>query len=153
MKGRSIRLHTETETRQLCSLITTHPSHQTILVLRPVTSYCKDLARRKRWDLRKPPAWVKTMKRNSLKLQVLEQGITSKKQALALEALHAARKMVGFPYLAWGGPWVQPTLQVSALAPQLKAVAARRSLLAVQEWDPDKLTPNPIKNSSLLRTL
>jgi hypothetical protein len=83
------------------------------------------------------------MQKNSLKLTVLEQGIPSKEQALALEAIHAARQMVKFPFLARGGPWVQPTLPVSALAPQLKAVAACRNLLAVQELEPDNCALRP----------
>ena len=85
------------------------------------------------WHLRKPPAWMRPMRKDTLKLQILEQGIPSKEQALVLEALHAARQMVRFPFLARGGPWVRPTLPLVKLAPQIKAVAACRTLLRVNE--------------------
>ena len=61
----------------------------------------------------------------------MEGGLKSKGEALASEALWAARRILQNPHTARGGPWSKPTLDTKTLE-EVQQVAKLRSFLAVE---------------------
>jgi len=82
---------------------------------RQYVGHTRCLDARKVWHRKKPPAWMKP-REGELEVKTLETGLKTKGDALAAEALHAARAVTKAPGLARGGPWVKPTLPEGALA-------------------------------------
>ena len=66
------------------------------------------------WHKNKPPAWMRC-RGSEITLTVVENGLATKAEALACEALHAARAVTRSPLVARGGPWVRPTPPEGAL--------------------------------------
>ena len=87
--------------------------------------HTRNLNLRKHRHRKKPPAWLKP-KAGEPTFSVLEEGLQTKEDALASEALHSARVLVASPELARGGPWVKPTLPDGALE-EAKTAARVRS--------------------------
>ena len=54
------------------------------------------------WHKNKPPAWMRC-RGGQIALSVLESGLVTKAEALACEALHAARAVARAPLVARGG--------------------------------------------------
>ena len=92
---------------------------------RQYVGYTRCLDARKHWHRKKPPSWMKPGE-GEFKVKTLEVGLKTKGDALAAEALHAARAVTRAPGLARGGPWVKPTLPTGALA-EAQAAAWLRS--------------------------
>ena len=88
-------------------------------------AHTRNLNLRKHMHRKKPPAWLKP-RAGEPAFSVLEEGLQTKEDALASEALHSARVLVASPELARGGPWVKPTLPDGALE-EAKTAARVRS--------------------------
>lgn len=98
-------------------------TYMTLLgTVRQYIGHTRRIDARRHYHSTKPPAWMKP-KKEELKFKTLEAGLRTKGDALAAEALHAARAIARAPGLARGGPWVKPELPVGALA---EAQAASR---------------------------
>ena len=63
--------------------------------------------------------------------EVLEKGLGTKGEALAAEALWAARRILKNPHTARGGPWSKPTLSAEMLD-EVQEVAPLRSWLSLE---------------------
>lgn len=64
---------------------------------------------------------------------MLEECVDSRSEALALEALHAARRMVASPYVVRGGPWASPRKLTSDQLAEVRAVAPMRAFMPLWE--------------------
>ena len=65
------------------------------------------LTRRRRWHLKKPVAWLKCAAESSVRLESVGAP-QCKSDALADEAIEAARRIVEDPKRCRGGPWCLP---------------------------------------------
>ena len=114
---------------------------------RQYVGYTRCLDARKHWHRKKPPSWMKP-REGEFKVKTLEVGLKTKGDALAAEALHAARAVTRAPGLARGGPWVKPTLPTGALA-EAQAAARLRSfaqLFKLAEENPSGLLAKHLKD-------
>ena len=63
---------------------------------------------RRHWHEKRPPAWMRAAgKQATFQYEVLEEGLSNKGEALAAEALWAARRIKKNPQTARGGPLVK----------------------------------------------
>ena len=97
------------------------------------------------WHKNKPPAWMRC-RGSEITLTVVENGLATKAEALACEALHAARAVTRSPLVARGGPWVRPTLPEGALE-EAAAVAKCSSFGAL--FAQAKATPGSLLSKHL----
>ena len=98
------------------------------------------------WHKNKPPAWMRC-RGGEIALSVLENGLVTKAEALACEALHAARAVARAPLVARGGPFVRPTLPAGALEEAVAVAKCRNfnSLFAQAEASPGSLLSKHLK--------
>ena len=102
---------------------------------------------RRHYHRAKPPGWMKPAEVD-LDFKTLEAGLKTKTDALAAEALRAARAVAKSPTLARGGPWVKPTLPDGAIA-EARAAAKLRSfaqLFKLAEENTDGLLAKHLKD-------
>lgn len=102
---------------------------------RTYVGYTRSVDLREHWHKMKPPKWVKPRKQDSeLKFEILEQDIENLETALALEALHAARRIAASPNTCRGGPWLKPTMDDSSWLQEVRDVARMTSLMSVSSY-------------------
>ena len=71
--------------------------------------YARSLTVRKYWHgLKKKPAWMRCMRKETLTYDSLKSGLTSLADALREEAIISAAEICKHPLTARGGPWSSP---------------------------------------------
>lgn len=99
---------------------------------RAYVGHTKCICIRKNWAEKKPPAAMRCRGPCDLTYKIVEDGIESKAEALALEALYAARYIMAEPDLCRGGPWSNETLS-DRQKDEVQAASRCRTLCALHE--------------------
>lgn len=99
---------------------------------RVYVGYTKCVCIRKNWAEKEPPAAMRCRDPRELTYTILEDGIEAKAEALALEALYAARHLMAEPDICRGGPWSNETLS-NGQKDELQAASRCNSLNKLYE--------------------
>ena len=99
--------------------------------VRYYVGYTRCLAQRRRLLLADPPDFLKAMRKKGAQLDIetLEDNVSTKALALALEALHAARAIAENPRCSRGGPWSKVGPLSAVALQEIRRVASCRALM------------------------
>ena len=99
---------------------------------RVYVGHTKCICIRKSWAEKEPPAAMRCRDPRELSYTIIEDGIETKAQALALEALYAARHIMAEPDICRGGPWSNESLSDNQ-KDELQAASRCNSLYKLYE--------------------
>ena len=99
---------------------------------RVYVGHTKCICIRKNWAEKEPPAAMRCRDPRELSYTIIEDGIETKAQALALEALYAARHIMAEPDICRGGPWSNESLSDNQ-KDELQAASRCNSLYKLYE--------------------